>query len=232
VAAGIASATGATLGVLAEGGNSAGAYLAGAVPHREAGGIKAGTSGKNARELLSQTQKAYLLFGGIEPWSDGLGVDAARTLSGAGFVVAATPFADETLKSVAHVLLPVSTFVETSGTYVNLEGLWQSFAGAAKPLGEARPGWKVLRVLGNLAGVADFDYQSSEEVREEVRAICGDIVAGSYQGTHEPKVSAMDVRVIDVPMYAVDAVLRRAPSLQRSREGKGAAVAYGGGQGA
>jgi len=111
---------------------------------------------------------------------------------------------------------------------VNLEGLWQSFAGAAKPLGEARPGWKVLRVLGNLANVSDFDYQSSEEVREELRARCAEIGADSYQGTHEAKATAGDVRVVDVPMYAVDAVLRRAPSLQRTREGKGAAVVYGG----
>ena len=232
VAAGIAAATGATLGTLAEGGNAAGAYLAGAVPHREPGGIRSAAAGKNATELLTQTQKAYLLFGGTEPWVDGLGADAAKTLSGAAFVVAATPYADDTIKSVAHVLLPISTFVETSGTYVNLEGLWQSFAGAAKPLGEARPGWKVLRVLGNLAGVADFDYQSSEEVREELRALCGGIAASSYQGSHEAKVSPSDARVIDVPMYAVDAVLRRAPSLQRTREGKGAPVAYGGGQGA
>ena len=89
------------------------------------------------------------------------------------------------LLHLANVLLPISTFVETSGTYVNLEGLWQSFAGAAKPLGEARPGWKVLRVLGNLADVRDFDYQSSEEVREELRIRCADIAAGSYQGTLE-----------------------------------------------
>ena len=88
---------------------------------------------------------------------------------------------------MANVLLPIGTFVETSGTYVNLEGLWQSFAGAAKPLGESRPGWKVLRVLGNLAGVADFDYQSSEEVREELRALCGGVAAASYQGSHEVK---------------------------------------------
>ena len=232
VAAGIAAATGATLGTLAEGGNAAGAYLAGCVPHREAGGIKGAAVGKNARDLLTRAQKAYLLFGGTEPWVDGLGVDAARTLGAAGFVVAATPYADDTLKSVAHVLLPISTFVETSGTYVNLEGLWQSFAGAAKPLGEARPGWKVLRVLGNLAGVADFNYQSSEEVREELRALCGGVAATSYNGSHEAKVSPSDARVIDVPMYAVDAILRRAPSLQRTREGKGAPVAYGGGQGA
>ena len=119
----------------------------------------------------------------------------SKSLGGAAFVVAATPYADDTLKSVAHVLLPISTFVETSGTYVNLEGLWQSFAGAAKPLGEARPGWKVLRVLGNLAGVADFDYQSSEEVREELRALCGGIAASSYQGSHEAKVERRRTRV-------------------------------------
>src|SRR5262245_12742160 len=229
VAAALAAATGATLGTLAEGGNAAGAYLAGAVPHRDAGGLKSAAAGKNARDILSASQKAYLLFGGTEPWADGLGADAQRALAGADFVVAATPYADETLKSVAHVLLPISTFVETSGTYVNLEGLWQSFAGAAKPLGEARPGWKVLRVLGNLAGVPQFDYQSSEEVREELRALCGDVAATSYQGSHEVKNGSAEARVVDVPMYAVDAILRRAPSLQRTKEGKGAAVVYGAG---
>ena len=72
VAAGIAAATGATLGMLAEGGNAAGAYLAGAIPHRDAGGIKSATIGKSAREMLAAPQKAYLLFGGIEPWLDGV----------------------------------------------------------------------------------------------------------------------------------------------------------------
>ena len=228
MAAGLAVATGATLGILAEGGNAAGAYLAGAVPHRDAAGIKSASTGKSAREILAAPQKACLLFGGVEPWADGIGTDALRALGGSSFVVAATPYADDTLKSVAHVLLPISTFVETSGTYINLEGLWQSFAGAAKPLGEARPGWKVLRVLGNLAGVANFDYQSSEEVREELRIRCADIVAQSYAGTHDVKSSGADLRVVDVPMYAIDAVLRRAPSLQRTREGKLGQLVYGG----
>jgi NADH-quinone oxidoreductase subunit G len=231
VAAGIAAATGAKLGTLAEGGNAAGAYLAGVVPHRDAGGIASAVTGKSAREMLSAPQKAYLLFGGAEPWADGVAADALRALGGAQFVVAATPYADDTLKSVAHVLLPISTFVETSGTYVNLEGLWQSFAGAAKPLGEARPGWKVLRVLGTLAGLSEFDYQSSEEVREELRARCAEIAAGSYQGTHkvtgEAKAATGEARVVDVPMYAIDAVLRRSPSLQRTREGKVAPAVYG-----
>jgi NADH-quinone oxidoreductase subunit G len=228
LAAALATATGATLGTLAEGGNAAGAWLAGAVPHRDPAGIKSASPGKNAAALLASPQKAYLLFGGAEPWADGLAADALRTLGSASFVVAATPYADDSLKSVAHVLLPIGTFVETSGTFVNLEGLWQSFAGAAKPLGEARPGWKVLRVLGNLTGVADFDYNSSEEVREELRALCGGVAATSYQGSHEVKAPAADARVVDVPMYAVDAVLRRAPSLQRTKEGKLAANVYGG----
>jgi NADH-quinone oxidoreductase subunit G len=235
LAAGLAAATGATLGTLAEGGNAAGAYLVGAVPHRDPAGIRSAAPGKNARELLTNPQKAYLLFGGIEPWADGPGMgntpQVLKALGGADFVVACTPYADETLKSVAHVLLPISTFAETSGTYVNLEGLWQSFAGAARAPGEARPGWKVLRVLGNLAGVENFDYQSSEEVREEMRALCGGVIAESYRGSHEPragKPGAGESRVVDVPMYAVDAVLRRAPSLQRSKEGKLAAVVYGG----
>ena len=232
LAAAIAGVTAATLGTLAEGGNAAGAYLAGAVPHRDAGGLAAAATGRNAREMLSGSLKAYLLFGGTEPWADAQNAthsaEALRALQGAQFVVAATPYADDTLKSVAHVLLPVSTFVETSGTYVNLEGLWQSFTGAARPLGEARPGWKVLRVLGNVTGLADFDYNSSEEVREELRARCGEIAATSYQGTHEPKLASAEARVIDVPMYSIDAVLRRAPSLQRTKEGKIAAVVHGG----
>ena len=229
LAAGLADATGATLGVLAEGGNAAGAYLAGAVPHREPAGIKSANVGKSARDMLTQSQKVYLLFGGTEPWADGLGADALKALRGASFVVAATPYVDEQLKSIAHVLLPISTFVETSGTYMNFEGLWQSFAGAARPVGETRPGWKVLRVLGNLPGVADFDYQSSEEVREELRARCAESPRASYQGTHAGAVKGSadaprsDVRVVDVPMYSVDAVLRRAPSLQRTqgRQGRG-----------
>jgi NADH-quinone oxidoreductase subunit G len=239
VAAALAAATGAALGTLAEGGNAAGAYLAGAVPHRDAGGVKSSAAGKNARELLAGSPKAYLLFGGTEPWADAhastTNGEALRALAGAELVVAVTPYADETLKSVAHVLLPISTFAETSGTYVNLEGTWQSFAGAAMPLGEARPGWKVLRVLGNLANAPDFDYQSSEEVREELRARCAKATAGVYQGTHQPVASKNgaatdgESRVVDVPMYSIDAVLRRAPSLQRTREGKTAAAVYGGG---
>src|SRR5207302_428209 len=95
-----------------------------------------------------------------------------------------TPFASEEAKRIGRVLLPMGTFAETSGTYVNCEGLWQSQPGAAAPVGEARPGWKVLRVLGNLLGLEGFDYQSSEDVLREVREACAGVKPAGYQGSH------------------------------------------------
>jgi NADH-quinone oxidoreductase subunit G len=77
------------------------------------------------------------------------------------------------LREVAHVVLPVGSFAESSGTYVNIEGRWQSWVGAAKLVGDSRPGWKVLRVLANLLAVPGVDYISSEEVRESLRSVCG-----------------------------------------------------------
>jgi NADH-quinone oxidoreductase subunit G len=135
-------------------------------------------------------------------------------------VVAITPFQNEQLREVAHVMLPIGTFAETSGTYVNLEGKWQSFPGAVAPQGEARPGWKVLRVLGNLLHVPGFEYVSSEEVREELRRLCGDSEPTSYSGTHHVNGSPAAAPLIDINMYQADALVRRAPSLQKTREGR------------
>ncbi len=82
-------------------------------------------------------------------------------------MVALSPYG--TAKEFAHVILPIGTFAETSGTYVNLEGRWQSVPGAATPVGESRPAWKVLRVLGNLLNLPGFDYTSSDQITDEVR---------------------------------------------------------------
>jgi NADH-quinone oxidoreductase subunit G len=226
LAAAIAEVTGASFGVLAEGGNAAGAYLAGAVPHREAGGKSAGKTGLSALEMFQRTLKAYVLFGGVEPWVDSVHAESSRTLAKAEFVVAITPFANDQLREIAHVLLPVGTFAETSGTYVNLEGTWQSQNGAAQPVGEARPGWKVLRVLGNLLNLSGFEYQSSEDVREELRKLCTDSPATAYKGSHRVAQGAAGADVLDLSMYHVDALVRRAPSLQKTREGRTLAVTY------
>jgi NADH-quinone oxidoreductase subunit G len=231
LAAAIAQLAAASFGVLAEGGNAAGAYLAGAVPHREAGGKAVGQPGLTARDMLQRPLKACALFGGIEPSVDALDPDSANVLARAELVVAITPFAGDEVKRFAHVLLPIGTFAESSGTYVNCEGLWQSQSGAATPVGAARPGWKVLRVLGNLLNLEGFDYQSSEEVREELRARCAQLAPQGYAGTHAVNAAGDvaaggELRLIDVPMYQTDALVRRAPALQKTREGRTAAATY------
>ncbi|MFZ1098287.1 MAG: molybdopterin-dependent oxidoreductase, partial [Steroidobacteraceae bacterium] len=230
LAAALARITGATLGRLAEGGNAAGAYLAGAIPHRGAGGEPVAQPGLSARDMLREPLRAYLLFGGLEPSIDALDPESLRVLARAELVVAITPFASEEVKRVAHVMLPMGTFAESSGTYVNCEGLWQSQAGAATPVGEARPGWKILRVLGTLMNLAGFEYQTSEEVLAEVRKLCAAVIPAGYAGAYAvapgDDARARGTGVVDVPMYQTDALVRRAPSLQKTREGRTAAVSY------
>jgi NADH-quinone oxidoreductase subunit G len=164
-----------------------------------------------------------VLFGGIEPDADFGARDATAALAGCPFVIAMTPFASESLRQTAHLLLPIGTFAETSGTYVNCEGRWQEFAGCARPVGEARPGWKVLRVLGNLLGLPDFDFATPEELRAALRQAVGQPARGECTGT----------RVIDggaagsttgLPIYRGDAILRRATALQATRAGQAAAA--------
>ena len=232
--AALAQLAAASFGVLAEGGNAAGACLAGALPHRLPGGQAVAEPGLTARDMLKRPLKACVLVGGIEPAIDALDPDAATMLSRGGFVVALTPFASDEIKRCAHVLLPIGTFAETSGTYVNCEGVWQSQTGAAVPVGQARPAWKVLRVLGNLLNLPGFDYQSSEDVREELRALCApaaSAASAAYSGSFAVSASAGDAaagepKLIDLPMYQTDAVVRRAPSLQKTREGRTAAASY------
>jgi NADH-quinone oxidoreductase subunit G len=225
LAAALAGISGGSFGVLAEGGNAAGAYLAGAVPHRVAGGRASATPGLSASQMLQAPLSTYLLLG-VEPWEDALDPECRRTLEAAERVIAITPFASTALREVAHVLLPMGTFAETYGTYVNFEGRWQSFAGAATPVGDARPGWKVLRVLGNALGLSSFEYQSAQEVRDEVQRACIKPLATAYTGSLEPAASQHPAAVVDVPMYHVDALVRRAPSLQRTRQGRAAPATY------
>jgi len=211
----LAEVTGATLGFLTDGPNAAGAALAGAVPHREAGARPAETVGLDVAALLSAPRGACLLFGGIEPGHDIAAAGAVDALRDSGQVVAITPFATEDMKSWADVLLPLAAFAETSGTFVNLEGRWQSWAGCIAPPGEARPGWKILRVLGNLLALPGFDYNSTEEVRKELESAA----AGrqpSAAGQRAVTATSADVDLAPLPIYGGDALVRRAGSLQRT----------------
>jgi NADH-quinone oxidoreductase subunit G len=238
LAAEIARLAGATLGTLAEGGNAAGAALAGVLPQ---GGERAGL---DALAMLRAPQRAYLLVGAIEPRHDLADpVAAEAAFAAAACVVAITPYASEELLRHAHVLLPMGAFAETSGTYVNLEGRWQSHPGAIAPPGEARPGWKILRVLGNLLQLEGFAHESSEQVRDELRARldaaastgaastgAGAAVAAATLPTALPAgalgaVASLPVAALDVPMYAIDAVLRRSPALQATAIARAAGAA-------
>jgi len=221
-AAAIAELAGAGLGYLPDGANSAGAALAGMLPHRAAGGRPAAATGLAAGEMFARSLRAFVLHGGIEPGADLVARAAAGTLAGADFVLALTPFAPETVQRCAHVLLPIGTYAETSGTWVSVEGRWQSVSAAARLVGEARPGWKVLRVLGNLLELPGFAYDSSEMVREELCAALGPLAGQgadtAYRGQWRPAGAPPPAGPLaDLPPYQVDPVVRRAPALQQTR---------------
>ena len=228
LAAALAEATGAKLGYLSEGANSAGAWLAGAVPHRSAGGRALPQSGKNAQAMLAEPRSAYLLLN-TEPELDGWdGVQALKALKSAKHVVAIGSFLSEGMQQYAHVVLPAGAFGETSGTFVNAEGRWQSFGGLVKPAGEARPAWKILRVMGNLCELKGFDHVSSEEVLAEAKDAIGDVHADNrFPGTRAPSANTNGrgmLGLAEFPLYAVDALVRRAQPLQDTRDADVACV--------
>jgi NADH-quinone oxidoreductase subunit G len=220
LSAALADLCGASVGWFTEGANSAGAYLAGAVPHREPGGAPTPVSGLTARAMLETPLKAYVLFGGIDPAND-LAADAAN-LATADLVVAMTTHLPESLKSTAHVVLPIGSFAETSGTYLNGEGRWQSWAGAAKLPGESRPGWKVLRVLGNLLNLPAMDFDSSEQVREALKSLCGARIDATRAlgGGAIPNGPVPPGAWVDIPPYQGDVLVRGSDALAKTKDGR------------
>ncbi len=217
----IAARANATLGVLAEG-NSAGAWVAGCVPHRGPLGQPA-DRGRDTVAMLNEPRKAYLLYG-VDPELDVLdGALAAKAMEAAEFVVMASSFKPSVYRSgaigYAHVLLPLAPFAETAGSFVNTEGRVQRFEAAVKLYGEARPGWKILRVLGDLLGAAGFQYGSLDEVRAElgVPSLFKPTAleaGGAAAPLHTPLADGQLYRIAEVPLYAVDPLVRRAPALQ------------------
>jgi NADH-quinone oxidoreductase subunit G len=221
--AAIAEATGAKLGFISSGPNAAGAHLTGVVPHRGIGGTPAARNGRGVAAMLDSELDAVLLVN-VEPDQDiHATADAVRKLAGQKFVIALTPFVSDALLEAADMLLPVGTFAETSGTYVNVAGTWQSFAGVANPVGEARPCWKVLRVLGNLTDAADFDYVTSEDVLADFMSVLGEVDSGEYEATGtiaKPNGEDSPAEEIDTPIYSIDALTRRANALQQTLSAK------------
>ncbi|MEO7056828.1 MAG: NADH-quinone oxidoreductase subunit NuoG [Caldimonas sp.] len=225
----IAKLTGATFGWLVDGGNAVGAQLVGAMP-RAAGASAAGMLGSDA------PLKAVVLLN-VEPGLDAADpVAAVAALSRAEMVVSLGMFKPMPGDDFADVLLPITPFTETAGTYVNAEGRVQSFHGVVKPLGEARPAWKVLRVLGNLLGLPGFAFETADEVRAEA---LGDIATiatrlaapasatGVAARTPSPARRGSDSlleRIADVPIYATDPIVRRATALQLTADARSPTV--------
>lgn len=211
----LAQLTGARLGYLTEGANATGGYLASAYPTPG--------SGVTMNEIASGSTKAFLLLQ-TEPELDVANQPKMMAaLEQAEMVVALTPFRQSL--DVADVLLPVSPFTETSGTFVNVEGRVQSFEAAVAPLGETRPAWKVLRVLGNFLDLPGFDYDSSGQVRDEClhnRNIPDELnnISGlslQFQASETTAIQTGLSRITDVPLYFSDMLVRRAAALQQTQ---------------
>jgi NADH-quinone oxidoreductase subunit G len=225
----VAELAGATLGTLVEA-NGAGAWLAGCVPHRAAPGM-ALTPGRDAYAMIREPLRSYVLLG-VEPELDCLeGARARSAMEAAEFVVMMTPFTPASAPSAAmqyaHVLLPLAPFTETDGTFVNCEGRRQSFGAVVQLLGEARPGWKILRVLGSGMGQPGFDYSTLEEVREEIGTHTV-VPANKLSKRLLPETLHGDTKVLqriyEVPLYRVDSVVRRAVALQQTADNPKAAA--------
>jgi NADH-quinone oxidoreductase subunit G len=205
--------TGAKVGFLGEAANSVGGYVARALPTG---------AGRNAARMLDEPRRACVLIN-VEPEFDCAdGRKALAAMQQADTVVVMSAFKSAAALEYADAILPISPFSETSGSFVNTEGRVQSFQAVARPLGDTRPAWKVLRVLGNLAKLDGFDYESSEDVRVELIGSV-DFVAGLDNGANVaaelPAVGAAELqRVADVPIYFADPLVRRAPPLQKAAD--------------
>jgi NADH-quinone oxidoreductase subunit G len=212
----IAEAVGARFGVLGEGANSVGGYFAAARPVR---------GGLNARTMLEQPRPVLMLWNCEPEFDTANPALAAKALAAAECVISFSSFRNAALE-YAHALLPIAPFTETAGTFVSAEGRIQSFNPATHPQGEARPGWKVLRVLGNMLGLAGFDFEAPEQVRDSaLPAVASAWLSNALDvdPVLAPQVPVDDLdveRIADVPIYWTDAVVRRASSLQKTADAR------------
>lgn len=195
----IAAATGACVNLLSQGANSLGLARAGVLP-----------SGLNASRMLADPRKAYVLYG-IEPELDiADSTSALRALQQAGIVIAFSGYLSETLKRAAHIVLPLAMLPEMDGSLVNAQGELQQARAAAKAPGDARPGWRLLRSLGEQLNLAGFEATNIDELRAGIQL--GSPISGADLAAEETKGAGFE-RISTWPIYRVDAVVRRAAPL-------------------
>jgi len=209
----IAEQTGASVGYLTEAANTVGAQWVGAQP---------AASGLNAGQMLAGGLKAVLLLNNEPVFDSAAGARAAEALGKAEMVVTLSPF--KANMEFSDVLLPIAPFTETSGSFVNAEGRLQSFHAVVKPLAEARPGWKVLRVLANLLGVQGVDYETSQDVLAAATASATSVPA-NLLGNGAPAVNSIangagHAAPVVASIYQLDSIVRRATSLQLTADAR------------
>ena len=210
----LADLTGATLGFLTEAANTVGAHIAGASPQ---------SGGMNVEAMLGDARRAYLVLHAEAEFDFAKPRAARAAMEQADLVVVMSPFRHG--MSYADVLLPVAPFTETAGSFVNCEGRLQEFHGVVAPLGETRPGWKVLRVLGTMLKLDGFDAESAQDVRASVMADNQSTHAMLNNGTRVPVVApeaatTITERIADVPIYFADPLVRRAAPLQLTADAR------------
>jgi len=213
----IAAQTGASVGYLTEAANTVGAQLVKALPS---------VGGLSAAQMLGGALKAAFLLNTEPEFDSAAGERAVAALSSADMVVSLSPF--KANLQISDVLLPIAPFTETSGSFVNAEGRVQSFHAVVRPLGDARPAWKVIRVLANLLGMPGFDFDSTEDIRRDISGIDSGWVAPKLLG-NGTCVAVDATRRAGVPavaaIYALDGIVRRASSLQMTADAKAQSLA-------
>lgn len=202
---------------LTNGSNTLGACVAGMLPHRTAAGKNVSEPGLDVQAALNAKLKGYLLMA-VEPGFDFANPYGARqSMLAAEFVVMMSAYHHESMQDYADVILPIAPYAETSGTYINIDNTWQTVKGAMSPHGEARPAWKILRVLGNLLHCTDFDYTSTEDILSEVKSVCAMTMEHEYTPYYPESLPVLNqslVRVGEWPLYRIDAIVRNAKELQ------------------
>lgn len=208
----------ATLGFMTDGANTAGGWIAGAVPHRSAAGERISQVGLNAAGMFENELRSYLLLN-IEPELDCSNpAMALNALNNAELVICINTFRSKTMDEYAHFILPAAPFTETEGTYVNAEGLWQHFEATGPCFGESKPAWKIFRVLGNLFSLSGFDYQTAHAINKELRAAVDNFTPPPVSRKLPRSLKSQQgiFRIMDWPMYAIDGVVRRSEPLQKT----------------
>lgn len=209
-----------TFGILGEAANSVGGYIAGAVP------LGGPVVGKNVVEMFSSPLKAYLLLGLDIEFDCGNSVAAVSAMKNAEMVVALSAFKSQSMLQLADVVLPIAPFTETAGVFVNCEGRAQSFHPVVKNKGESRPGWKVLRVIGETLGLDGFNFEKIDDIRSELLSANGEVDPSKLCNSVPLSIGSLSSvtthiqRVADIPIHAADPIARRSAPLQQTADAK------------